>query len=123
MTVRVLNLTAQQQKIIKMHIDGKTKVEIMHALDVEECDVYVAISMVDRALPKFWLRSASECWSILKDWNIASTLMLILCLAPVFEANNHNTDRVRSTKTSRISSRIKKETTDPFDIFDLFEIC
>ncbi|CAL9983598.1 hypothetical protein VPHD81_0037 [Vibrio phage D81] len=122
MSVRVLHVTDTQQKIIKLHIDGNTNEQIMDKLAVEECDVYLALLIVQRYLPKVWHRSVDECWRLLKEWNIASTLVLVLCLAPMIEVNNHNTDRVRTTRTTR-TTKTRSSRKNDLDLFDLFEIC
>lgn len=127
--MRVLHITEMQQKIIKLHIDGKTNEEIMFELNVVECDVYLALLLVDRYLPKVWFKSVNECWRILKEWNLASALVLFICLAPAFQANNpdnHNQDRTRTPRTSRTVKNgrsARKDGSDDINLFDLFEVC
>lgn len=121
-TFRVLHLSEEQQQVVKLHLDGKSDSEISTELDMNEEDVVGILYFIKRALPKIWKKSLTECFEILRRWNISSSLILLLCLAPAFDGDQHNNDRIRTPRQTRSKTARKREG-EPLDLFDLFEIC
>lgn len=119
--MRVIHISSTQQKIIKLHLDGLSNDRISKDLNVSIDDVYSAIMIADRTLPKRWKVTAKECWRLLKEWNVASTLVLAVCVLPLFESSNHDQERVKTPKSSRLSRGSRRQ--DEIDIFELFEFC
>lgn len=103
MPIQILTFTRQQQAIAKMKVDGYSDKEIIEKLSVTQDDVDFVDVWVERGLTKRWKRTARECWDIIRRWNLASTLLLVLCIMPMLDDQDWMRARNRVRRGTKIT--------------------
>lgn len=106
MKIRIMSLTPIQQRIVKLKSDGKSDHEVAKELGLPLDEVTAANRWIERKLTERWKKTAKECWKIIKEWNISSTLVLFVCLMPILE----NVDTIRGRAPTRIKTQYSRVT-------------